>query len=686
MEINGKKLLICDCEETMALDGRALARACGAADPAQVNHQLCRAQMDNFRAAIRSGKPLMVACTQETPLFDELRQDMGSEQAISYVNIRERAGWSKDGGNALPKIAALLAEAALEMPPTPMLTLNSGGACLVYGHDEAAIDAAKQLVGHLDASVLLSKPGDVAPPRVMDVPIYSGTIAAAKGHVGAFEIVVDGYAPALPSSRRALSFGIGRDGAAATCDLILDLTGGAPLFSAGDRRDGYFRPDPKNPAAVQKALFDLVGMVGEFEKPRYVNFDASLCAHSRSRKTGCTRCLDVCPASAITSNGDSVVIDPHLCGGCGACHSVCPTGAATYVMPPPQALMTRLRTLLGAYAKAGGAAPVLLLHDPRHGEELIAALARGGDGLPAHVLPFALNESTQASFDFIASAFAYGASAVRILVSPRKQGELRGLAGQIGSAESLMSGLGFGSGRCGVILADDPDTLAAALKGPAPTAPKAGDYLPQGDKRSAIRAALVHLHEVAPAPVDAIALAPGAAFGNVKVDVPGCTLCLACVGACPTGALMDNPELPQLTFQEEACVQCGLCQVTCPEKVIRLEPRFNFTPAARQAVVVKEEQPFHCVRCGKPFGTKSAIEKVTKQLANKHAMFQSESAIKAIQMCDNCRVVAHFEEKRPMAHGTPRVMRTSEDYFREREEEARKAAGHKPGNGKDRDA
>jgi ferredoxin len=149
---------------------------------------------------------------------------------------------------------------------------------------------------------------------------------------------------------------------------------------------------------------------------------------------------------------------------------------------------------------------------------------------------------------------------------------------------------------------------------------------------------------------------------------------------------MDNPELPQLTFQEEACVQCGLCQVTCPEKVIRLEPRFNFTPAARQAVVVKEEQPFECVRCGKPFGTKSAIDRVTRQLANKHAMFQSESAIRALQMCDNCRVVAHFEEKRPMAYGTPRVTRTSEDYFREREEEARKAGHTKPGNGKDRDA
>ena len=79
-------------------------------------------------------------------------------------------------------------------------------------------------------------------------------------------------------------------------------------------------------------------------------------------------------------------------------------------------------------------------------------------------------------------------------------------------------------------------------------------------------------------------LPAGAPFGRVVVDVAGCTLCLACVGACPTGALVDNPERPQLSFVEDACVQCGLCQSTCPESVIRLEPRLNFADEARQPV------------------------------------------------------------------------------------------------------
>src|SRR5690606_15981339 len=125
-------------------------------------------------------------------------------------------------------------------------------------------------------------------------------------------------------------------------------------FPAAEKRDGYLRADPGDPAAVQRALFDIADLVGDFDKPRYVKFRAELCAHSRSRKTGCTRCLDVCPTGAIASAGDVVEIDPLVCAGCGSCASVCPTGAATYQFPATESVFERLRTLLGAYGDAGG--------------------------------------------------------------------------------------------------------------------------------------------------------------------------------------------------------------------------------------------------------------------------------------------------------------------------------------------
>ena len=679
MEMRGRRILLCDCEATMPLEAGKLERACraaGAEGEAALNRQLCRSQLGNFQQALLGEQPLLVGCTQEAPLFTEIAAEDRPEAELSFVNLRETAGWAEEAGSAdaTAKIAALLAEAALEIPPSPSVAYESQGVCLVYGRDERAIEAARQLAGRLEVTVLLKDPGEIMPPRIMDVPLFRGSIVAASGHLGAFSITVDGYAPAAPSSRRLLVFEAPRDNASSQCDLILDLTGDAPLFPSAGRRDGYLRPDPDNPAAVQKALFELADMVGAFEKPRYVAYDASICAHGRSRKTGCTRCLDLCPTGAIVPDGDHVAIDPFACGGCGMCASVCPTGAATYQLPAGDAVHERLRTLLGAYLKAGGEAPVLLVHDTRHGAELISLMARDGGGLPGQVIPFALNEVTQVGFDLLAEALAYGAAQVVLLVGPDKAGELDGLAQQIGLAEALMAGLGYGGGRVHLIDEPDPEAVEARLRGLEPlAAPQAGSFLPMGGKRTRSLLALRHLHDRAPAPVELLPLPPGAPFGTIRVDTAGCTLCLSCVPACPTGALRDEERRPWLGFAEEACVQCGLCRNTCPEGVITLEPRLNFGNEAKGTITINEEPPFLCIRCGKPYGVQRSIERILEQLAGKHSMFQAGAQVDRIKMCDDCRVVVQFEEPdQPMAAAPRPRTRTTDDDLREREiEEAR---------------
>jgi len=664
------KFVLCDCEHSMTVDADAIAKALGLDAVPATNTQLCRAQLENFRALAEGGTPFVTACTQEAPLFSEVLAEMPDAPEVAFANIRERAGWMPEGGKATAKIAALLAEAALDTPPVSTVTMTSDGGCLVYGRDESAIEAARQLAGRLDVTVLLTKPDAVLPPRIMDVPIFKGSVVAAKGHLGAFEIVVNDYAALEVSSRAALGFEAPRDTVTSTCDLILDLTGDAPLFPAPEKRDGYFNPDPGNPAAVQRALFDLADLVGEFEKPRYVAYDASICAHSRNRVTGCTRCLDVCPASAIAPDGDGVAFDPYICGGCGGCNSVCPTGAASYALPSNGVLFERLRTVLATYFKAGGERPVLLVHDARHGEDMVALMARQGRGLPARVIPFTVNETTQVGFDFLASALAYGAERVLLLVPPQRRDELDGLAGQAGLAEALTAGLGFGGGRVDVITDADPDAVERQLWDlPPRPAIDPATYIPMGNKRTVTRLALTHLHKVAPEPVDEIALPQGAPFGAVDVDVAGCTLCLACVSACPTGALQDNPEKPQLRFQEDACIQCGLCRNTCPEKVIGLTPRLNFRDDARRAAVVKEEEPFECIRCGKQFGTRSSIERIVAQLGERHSMFPNPEMIDRIKMCEDCRVTVQFEaQDNPFTGGDRPRTRTTDDYLREREE------------------
>ena len=216
------------------------------------------------------------------------------------------------------------------------------------------IEAAELLKEHLDVTVLIKPVPRLTPPRVTEFPVVKGTIRAAKGYLGAFELTVDDYAAPAPSSRGAFAFGAAKNGAMSRCDILIDLSGGPSLFPAADLRDGYLRADPGDPAAVLRTVLKARDLTGMFDKPRYINFTEDLCAHSRSKIVGCRRCLDLCPAGAIEPAGDHVAIDAHICAGCGQCAAACPTGAASYALPPSDAMLRKLRVLLGTYREAGG--------------------------------------------------------------------------------------------------------------------------------------------------------------------------------------------------------------------------------------------------------------------------------------------------------------------------------------------
>ena len=448
--------------------------------------------------------------------------------------------------------------------------------------------------------MLLSDVGDVIPPVSAEIALFKGRITRAEGHLGAFEIVVDGYAPLMPSARQSADFVMARDGASSSCALILDMSGEPSLFTGGHLREGYKKVDAGDPARVMEAMFELADMAGEFEKPLYVRYDSSICAHSRSLKTGCTRCLDVCPAGAITSIGDIVEIDPVICGGCGSCSAVCPTGAASYAMPQRADLIGRIDTLVTTYRRAGGKTPEILVHDNSFGLELISMSARFGRGLPSHVLPLGVNEVTQIGHDAMLAMMAAGVSRIHLIANPTRMEELSGSEAQIELTQAMAAGLGY---ECTInmICEADPDALDARVwtDKPAP-ALKAHAISGVGSKRDITRTMLGLLHADAPAPHDIIALPDNAPYGQIIVNTDTCTLCQACVGACPVNAIGDNPDKPQLSFTEAACVQCGLCRTTCPEGAITLRAALQFRsvgpvtehPERRRAVCL------HLVRQG----------------------------------------------------------------------------------------
>ena len=289
------------------------------------------------------------------------------------------------------------------------------------------------------------------------------------------------------------------------------------------------------------------------------------------------------------------------------------------------------------------------------------------------MLPLRVNEVTQLGPEMLAAAFAYGASGVAIVtrgktnatISPRFAARSKHPTALFQRSASALAWYGSSRPtiRTNCAPRSTPRRVGIATQKPA-------GFVPRGAKRGVLETTFRELRLAAPAPIDVVPLAPGAPFGGVKLDVEGCTLCHACVTACPTGALSDNPDRAMLRFTESLCVQCGLCQSTCPEKVITIEPRLDFQAWDTPLRVLKEEEPFNCIACGKPFGTRSSIDRVLAKLGEKHWMFQGANAkrLDVIKMCADCRVEAVVNESFDphAAPQRPPVMST-EDYLRARE-------------------
>lgn len=678
---------LCDCNRSFTLDPGRLADA--AAATVHCHRALCGSELPELEASLAGARTVHVGCTQEAALFGELAEESGAGERIRFFNLRENAGWSAESAAATPKLAALIAAATTLADPEPVaaVQMSAGRSLLIIGEAGAALGWAERLAGSFEPAVLITaRTKDAELPAVNAYPVWTGRPVALSGHLGAFalewsqdnpidlELCVrcNACVKACPEgaigwdlqvdadacrSHRACVAACGEIGAIDFArvdtarrerfDLVLDLSV-EPLLRRVELPDGYAAPG-RAPFEQALAVQALGEFVGEFEKPRYVAFEAGLCAHSRAKKTGCTNCIEACSTEAIRSQGDVIAVDPWLCKGCGTCSTVCPSGALSFQYPRVPELGQRVKTLLAEYARAGGSDACLLFHSAEAGTAAIARLARRGRGLPARVIPVEVWSADAVGLDLMLGSLALGASQVAVLAAGSH--DAAPLQAQAGHGQNILTALGYGGDHLRVIAADADDwqTLETALYGWAPATGVAEPARFQllSRKRETLDFALRHLVAHAPAAQTpaglpaAIALKAGAPFGQVLVS-DACTLCMSCTGACPAGALRAASDAYRLELVEKSCLQCGLCEASCPESAITLEPRLlpgeYGGEGARKVRTLREADIFHCTACGKAMGAAPLIESMIARLSG-HSMFAGEAERARLRMCADCRVI-----------------------------------------------
>ncbi|MEZ5534285.1 MAG: DUF3306 domain-containing protein [Thiolinea sp.] len=535
-----------------------------------------------------------------------------------------------------PREAALASVQDFIAEPTGQVEYRSAGKVLVIG-DESALTTALRIQAPLQVQLLLTAPSELAAGKSF-VTLQGARQISLSGWLGHFELL--------------LSDGM-QNNEALHADLVLDMST-EPLMTQAIKPPGYFRCDTGN---ADQVLEEMAEMQGTFAKPRFFDYNPDICAHSSSGLSGCRNCIEACPAEAIISIGEKIRVEPHLCQGGGTCATVCPSGAIRYNYPAPAHHVDRLRRMLKAWRDAGGDHVTVLLHAAENPPDI--------DALPAHILPFMLEELAGAGAEIWAAALSFGASQVLLLDGDTTPAVSRQhLRHQLSILSTQLAGLGYpgdvvrlipplpaNTREWAEILAWDDNTPQMPY---FPPATQAG----MNDKRQQWLLALDHLYKHAAQPEEQIALPSGSPFGGLKVNPQACTLCMACATVCPAAALSGGTDSPQLRLFPANCVQCGLCVTGCPEQAISLEPGFIANRELRnRSQLLHEETAFHCISCGKPFASQSIIHNMLTKLQGHH-MFQSERAQQRLKMCEDCRVVDVVQDEEAM--GQPALGKLAE--------------------------
>jgi ferredoxin len=254
----------------------------------------------------------------------------------------------------------------------------------------------------------------------------------------------------------------------------------------------------------------------------------------------------------------------------------------------------------------------------------------------------------------ILAAFRMGAGGVALVgCESCPHGERELFLQKFEFARSVLDAFGVGGDRIRLIAGETGESRSmlealdrfASSVGPAPIRWDGRSTLPL-ENREVIAEAIRALIDATGREPGRLRVTEAQPFAFPDVRVADCTLSRACVNVCPTHAWKFEEGKQSLELRQIACVSCGLCVAACPERAIALKPELSLTRTALEWQVVVRDEMVGCLKCGKPFINRKALEAVEAKVLGIETLLDTFAGSRRnlLRMCPNCRAVASVLE------------------------------------------
>lgn len=304
-------------------------------------------------------------------------------------------------------------------------------------------------------------------------------------------------------------------------------------------------------------------------------------------KHGCASCMNACPYSAITLDGDHVQVSPSKCVECGLCTIACPE----YYIQVPTFLEHIQQIMINSLADSLQEKDVTVLFTCRYGFRMLEGNVeehQGRDFVPIEI-------PCVASFSHLALMKARQRGLKIKLVCPEKSCKAREGAEQYAQITS-----GMFPDLKEIAITDGLDLDNLDTSSPKSSS-QSVDF--QGGKREVLSRFLMANADSRPP------LKHGKiSFFNAVVDQDRCNMCGACAKICVPQALkIENINgRDTLQFEHSKCTACMGCERVCQPNAIKIVRELDFSAIGRTVKLMEDRSK--CIMCGKTMEPFTAIE------------------------------------------------------------------------------